>query len=234
MFTNTMGNAMLLLLVPLLSLIMASSTPSTQALVQDFCVGDLARGDTPAGYPCKPEAAVTADDFSYRGLSATGPTIEPFNIALSSAFSPRFPGVNGLGISAAIVHFGPGGVVPLHSHPGGSELLFVVEGTLSAGFISSVTNKVYTQTLRKGDLMVFPQGLLHFQIATGAGAGGNDDNATAPAAVALSMYSSSNPGLQILDFALFANNLPSDVLSKVSVLDELQIKKLKSLFRGTG
>ncbi|EAZ30088.1 hypothetical protein OsJ_14150 [Oryza sativa Japonica Group] len=222
-----MGNAMLLLL-PLLSLIMSSGS---LALNQDFCVGDLARGDTPAGYPCKPEATVTAEDFCYRGLVTTGPTVNPFNIALSSAFSTRFPGVNGLDISAARVDFSPGGIVPLHSHPSGTELIYVVEGTLSAGFISSTSNKVYTSTLRKGDLMVFPQGLLHFQINDNGG-GGDGNNATA--AMAVSFYSSSNPGLQIMDFALFANNLPTDVLSKVTVLDDLEIRKLKSLFRGTG
>lgn len=143
----------------------------------------------------------------------------------------RFPGVNGLGISAARVDFSPGGIVPLHSHPSGTELIYVVEGTLSAGFISSTSNKVYTSTLRKGDLMVFPQGLLHFQINDNGG-GGDGNNATA--AMAVSFYSSSNPGLQIMDFALFANNLPTDVLSKVTVLDDLEIRKLKSLFRGTG
>ncbi|KAF8769470.1 hypothetical protein HU200_006502 [Digitaria exilis] len=71
-----------------------------------------------AGYPCKLQAGVTADDFYYRGLNTTGPTIDPFSIRLSSAFVTRFPGVNGLDISAARVDFAPGGVVPLHSHPG--------------------------------------------------------------------------------------------------------------------
>ncbi|CAO2191711.1 unnamed protein product [Urochloa humidicola] len=196
---------------------------SSLALNQDFCVADLPRGDTPAGYPCKPQATVTADDFYYRGLGTTGPTINPFNIGLSSAFVTRFPGVNGLGISAARVDFAPGGVVPLHSHPGGTELLFVIEGTVSAGFITSLTNKVFTKTLYKGDLMVFPQGLLHFQYNLG-----NDT------AVALSSYSSANPGLMILDFALFANDLPTDVVSKVTVLDDLEVRKLKALFGGSG
>ncbi|PAN35723.1 hypothetical protein PAHAL_6G229500 [Panicum hallii] len=214
--------AMLLLLaiVPLLSRLLPF--PSL-ALNQDFCVADLPRGDTPGGYPCKPQSAITADDFYYRGLAATGPTINPFNIGLSSAFVTRFPGVNGLGVSAARVDFAPGGVVPLHSHPGGSELLFVVEGTMAAGFITSLTNKVFAKTLHKGDLMVFPQGLLHFQYNLG-----NDT------AVALSSYSSANPGLMILDFALFANDLPSDVVSKVTVVDELEVRKLKALFGGSG
>jgi len=218
-----MAKAVLLLLVLVAPLMISLLPFSSLALNQDFCIADLARGDTPAGYPCKPQTGVTADDFYYRGLNTTGPTINPFNIGLSSAFVTRFPGVNGLGISAARVDFAPGGVVPLHSHPGGTELLFVIEGAISAGFISSLTNQVYVKTLYKGDLMVFPQGLLHFQYNLG-----NDT------AVALSSYSSANPGLMILDFALFANNLPSDVVSKVTVLDELEVRKLKALFGGSG
>ncbi|XP_066353349.1 germin-like protein 8-14 [Miscanthus floridulus] len=218
-----MAKAVLLLLVLVAPLMISLLPFSSLALNQDFCIADLARGDTPAGYPCKPQTGVTADDFYYRGLNTTGPTINPFNIGLSSAFVTRFPGVNGLGISAARVDFAPGGVVPLHSHPGGTELLFVIEGAISAGFISSLTNQVYVKTLYKGDLMVFPQGLLHFQYNLG-----NDT------AVALSSYSSANPGLMILDFALFANNLPSDIVSKVTVLDELEVRKLKALFGGSG
>ncbi|KAF8769469.1 hypothetical protein HU200_006501 [Digitaria exilis] len=95
---------------------------------------------------------------------------------------------------------------------------------MAAGFVGSATNQVYTKTLYKGDLMVFPQGLLHYQYNLG-----NDT-----AAVALSSYSSANPGLMILDFALFANNLPTDVVSKVTVLDELEVRKLKALFGGSG
>jgi len=218
-----MAKAVLLLLVLVAPLMISLLPFSSLALNQDFCIADLARGDTPAGYPCKPQTGVTADDFYYRGLNTTGPTINPFNIGLLSAFVTRFPGVNGLGISAARVDFAPGGIVPLHSHPGGTELLYVIEGAISAGFISSLTNQVYVKTLYKGDLMVFPQGLLHFQYNLG-----NDT------AVALSSYSSANPGLMILDFALFANNLPSDVVSKVTVLDELEVRKLKALFGGSG
>ncbi|CAO2163098.1 unnamed protein product [Urochloa humidicola] len=198
---------------------------SSLALNQDFCVANLPRGDTPAGYPCKPQATITTDDFYYRGLGTTGLTLNPFNIGLSLAFVTRFPGVNGLGISAAHVDFIPGSVVPLHSHPGGTELLFVIEGTISAGFIiTSLTNKVFTKTLYKGDLYwSASHGLLYFQYNLG--------NHTA---VALSSYSCTNPGLMILDYALFANDLPTDVVSKVTVLDELEIRKLKAFFGGSG
>ena len=39
--------------------------------------------------------------------------------------------------------------MPLHTHPAGSELLFVMEGTVLAGFISGATNTVYTKTVSK-------------------------------------------------------------------------------------
>ena len=71
--------------------------------------------------------------------------------------------------------------------------------------------------------MVLPRGQLHFQYSHG--------NATA---VTLSSFSSDNPGLQILDFALFANDLPTEVVNKVTTLDELQVIKLKALFGGRG
>jgi hypothetical protein len=50
--------------------------------------------------------------------------------------------------------------------------------------------------------------------------------------VTLSSFSSDNPGLQILDFALFANDLPTEVANKVTNLDELQIVKLKAALFG--
>ncbi|XP_044971118.1 germin-like protein 8-14 [Hordeum vulgare subsp. vulgare] len=218
-----MAKAVLLLLLPLLLVLLPPPFGCVAQLAKEFCVADLASTDTPAGYPCKLQAAVTADDFYYRGLGTTGPIIQPFKISLSSAFVTNFPGVNGFGISAARVDLAVGGVVPLHWHPAATELIFVLEGTLSCGFISATSNRVYTNTLYKGDLMVLPQGQQHFQYNIG--------NTTA---AALSTYSSHNPVVQTLDFALFANNLPTEVVSKVTLLDDLQVKKLKAIFGGTG
>ncbi|KAK1607585.1 hypothetical protein QYE76_031258 [Lolium multiflorum] len=194
---------------------------SALALTQDFCVADLSHGDTPAGYPCK--AHVGAGDFYYHGLAAAGNTTNLIKAAVTPAFVGQFPGVNGLGISAARLDIAVGGVVPLHTHPAASELLFVTQGTILAGFISSSSNTVYTKTLYKGDVMVFPQGLLHYQY-----------NGGASPAVALVAFGGPNPGLQITDFALFANNLPSAVVEKVTFLDDAQVKKLKSVLGGTG
>nr|XP_043626414.1 auxin-binding protein ABP19a-like [Erigeron canadensis] len=197
-------------------------TISTHAAVQDFCVADLKGPEGPAGYSCKAATVVTVDDFVSTGLRYAGNTSNIIKAAVTPEFAAQFPGVNGLGLSIARLDIAPGGVVPMHTHPGGSELLLVTQGFIKAGFISSA-NTVYLKTLQKGDIMVFPQGLLHFQI-----------NAGGVTAVAFASFSSATPGLQILDFALFANNLPSALVEATTFLDDATVKKLKAVLGGTG
>ncbi|KAI4355434.1 hypothetical protein L6164_004209 [Bauhinia variegata] len=110
----------------------------------------------------------------------------------------------------------------MHTHPGANELLLVLHGHITAGFISS-DNSVYVKTVKKGEIMVFPQGLLHFQI-----------NAGKNGALAFVTLSSPNPGLQILDFALFAYNLTTATVTKTTFLDEATVKKLKAVLGGIG
>lgn len=201
----------------LLSLLLAAAS---DALVQDFCVADLSLPATPAGYPCK--KSVTEKDFAYSGLAAAGNTTNIISAAVTPAFDAQFPGVNGLGVSIARLDMAVGGVIPLHTHPGGSEIIVVIEGTICAGFISSFANIVYLKTLNKGDIMVFPQGLLHFQFNSGKGP-----------ALAYVSFSTQNPGLQITDFALFKNDFPTELVAKTTFLDVAQIKKLKGVLGGT-
>ncbi|GLU10140.1 hypothetical protein SLE2022_269600 [Rubroshorea leprosula] len=195
---------------------------SSYAAVQDFCVADLSAPFGPAGYSCKKPATVTVNDFVFSGLGASGNTSNLIKAAVTPAFDAQFPGVNGLGISLARIDLAKGGVIPMHTHPGASEVLIVIEGSICAGFIDSA-NKVYFRSLAKGDIMVFPQGLLHFQV-----------NAGKSPALAFASFSSANPGLQILDFALFANNLPSELIEQTTFLDDAQVKKLKKVLGGTG
>ncbi|CAN0838281.1 Germin-like protein 8-14 [Linum grandiflorum] len=201
-------------LIPILVLLLVVTISSTTALVQDFCVGDLKSADTPSGYPCKPATSVTEDDFVYSGLASPGNTTNIIKAAVTPGFVSQFPGVNGLGLSIARLDLAVEGVIPLHTHPAASEVLFV---------LSSGANKVYFKSLQKGDAMVFPQGLLHFQFNSGK-----------TPAVAFVSLSSPNPGLQITDFALFANDLPSEIVEKVTFLDDAQVKKLKAVLGGTG
>ncbi|XP_074580178.1 auxin-binding protein ABP20-like [Curcuma longa] len=194
----------------------------TGTVAQDFCVADLAGVQTPAGFACKKVTQVTVSDFVFSGLGKAGNTSNIIKAAVTPAFVNQFPGVNGLGISAARIDIAVGGVVPLHTHPAASELLFVTQGSITAGFISTA-NSVYYTTLNKGDVMVFPQGLLHFQI-----------NAGGVTAVAIAIFSSPSPGLQITSIALFGNSLPSKLVEAVTFLDDAEVKRLKKVLGGTG
>ncbi|KAK8498424.1 hypothetical protein V6N13_105039 [Hibiscus sabdariffa] len=195
---------------------------STHVIAQDFCVANLEGVQTPSGFACKMESEVAPDDFVFSGLGIEGNTSNIVEAAVTTAFVEQYPGVNGLGISAARLDLAPGGVVPMHTHPAATELLYVVHGRITAGFISS-SNAVYLKRLRRGDIMVFPRGLLHFQI-----------NAGKRPALAIASFNSPIPGLQILESALFANDLPSALVEKTTFLDYAQVKKLKALLGGTG
>ncbi|KAJ4717796.1 putative Auxin-binding protein ABP19a [Melia azedarach] len=195
---------------------------SSSANAGDFCVANLKGEEGPAGFPCKPAAKVTAEDFAFSGLRMAGNTSNIIKAAVTPSFVAQFPGVNGLGLSLARLDLAPGGVIPMHTHPAASEIIFVLKGKITAGFISSANN-VYFKTLKKGEVMVFPQGLLHFQI-----------NAGKYGSLAVVSFNSPDPGLQILDFALFGNNLPSELVEQTTFLDDAQVKKLKGVLGGTG
>ncbi|KEH37574.1 putative germin, rmlC-like cupin domain-containing protein [Medicago truncatula] len=192
------------------------------ASVVDFCVADYNAPNGPAGYSCKPPSKVTVNDFVYHGLAAAGNTTNIIKAAVTTAIDAQFPGVNGLGISIARLDIAVGGVIPLHTHPGASEVLVVIKGTISAGFVSS-DNVVYLKTLHKGDVMIFPQGLLHFQINVG---GSN--------ALTFNSFSSANPRLQILDYALFESDFPTKLITATTFIDPAVVKKLKSVLGGSG
>ncbi|KAK7844514.1 germin-like protein subfamily 1 member 7 [Quercus suber] len=123
----------------------------------------------------------------------------------------KFPGLNTLGISLALIDFTPYGLNPPHTHPRGTELLVVIEGTLLVGFVTSNPNKLFTKVLNKGDIFVFPIGLIHFQFNIG------ETNA-----LAFSGLSSQNPGLITIANAVFGSNPPinPDVLIKAFQLDK--------------
>ncbi|KAM0949190.1 hypothetical protein DsansV1_C06g0067651 [Dioscorea sansibarensis] len=197
------------------------STTSYAAVVQDFCVADLTVPAGPSGYSCKSPEKVTVDDFIFSGFRQPANTSNTTKISVTPAFSSQFPGINGLGISVARLETQQGGVVPLHSHPGSSEIVVVTEGSLVAGFISSANN-VYYKTIEKGDTIVFPEGLLHFIVNAG-----NDT------AKALFVFSSSEPRTQLTSLSLFGNDLPASIVEKFSFLDVEDVIKYKKLLGGS-
>ena len=127
-----------------------------------------------------------------------------------TSFVDKFPGLNGLGVSMARANIALGGVVPMHTHPGSLEIILIAKGSVIAGLISS-DNTVYLKTLKDEVIMVFPQGLLYFHVNT-------DQTRT----LFWVIFCSSNLDLQILNNALFGNNLPSELIENTTFLDEMK------------
>ncbi|KAM4075910.1 hypothetical protein ACJW30_12G024300 [Castanea mollissima] len=134
------------------------------------------------------------------------------------------PGLNTLGISLARIDFAPYGENPPHTHPRGTEILVVVEGTIFVGFVTSnPENRLFTKTLNKGDVFVFPVGLIHFQLNVGK-----------TNAIAISGLSSQNAGVITIADAVFGSNPPinPDVLTKAFQLDKNVVEELQKEFGG--
>jgi len=191
-------------------------------LLQDFCVADdISTGSVKVnGFPCKDPKTVKDSDFSFQGLRNPGPPTNMFGSLITPANVEKFPGLNTLGISMNRVDLAPGGVNPPHVHPRATELVFVIEGTILAGFIST-NNTLFSHKLEKGDVFVFPRGLVHFQ-----------QNIGPSSAVAITAFNSQLPGAQVLPLSLFGSNpsVPEDVLAKTFQISKKTVKKISSKF----
>jgi quercetin dioxygenase-like cupin family protein len=170
---------------------------------------------------CKDPTFVTANDFFFSGLNIPANTENKvgFNVTLVNV--DKIPGLNTLGISLARLDFAPYGLDPPHTHPRANEILVVVEGSLYVGFVTSNPNKLFTKVLNKGDVFVFPVGLIHFQFNIGQ-----------TNAVAFAGLSSQNPGVITIANAVFGSNPPinPDVLVKAFQLDKNVVDYLQKQF----
>ncbi|MFS7970918.1 hypothetical protein Hanom_Chr09g00826561 [Helianthus anomalus] len=141
---------------------------------------------------------------------------------VTSVTVAQLPGLNTLGISMARIDFAPWGINPPHTHPRATEVLTVIEGRLLVGFVTSnPENRLITQVLEKGDVFVFPQGLIHFQKNVGNGN-----------ALAIAGLSSQNPGVITIANAVFGSNpdIEVDVLAKAFQVDIKVVQQIQSKF----
>lgn len=175
------------------------------------------------GLFCKNPMVVKAEDFYFQGLDKAGNTNNQVGSNVTRVTAMNLPGLNTLGISLARIDVAPYGVNTPHHHPRATEILTVLEGTFYAGFITSNLqngeNKLFTKILNKGDVFIFPQGLIHFE-----------SNIGHTPAVALSAFSSQNPGVVTIAAATFGANPPIsvDVLSRAFQLNPVIVKNLQS------
>ncbi|GFQ04866.1 germin-like protein subfamily 1 member 13 [Phtheirospermum japonicum] len=197
--------------------------------LQDFCV---AINDTEAivfvnGKICKNPNMVIADDFFFSGLNKPGDTSNRLGSRVTPVTVNQLPGLNTLGISLVRIDYAPYGLNPLHTHPRATEILVVTQGILYVGFVTSnpanpnQRNKLFTKTLYPGDVFVFPEGLIHFQLNIGK-----------TDAVAFAGLSSQNPGVITIANAVFGSDPPIDfkILTKAFQVDKHVIKYLQAQF----
>ncbi|KAK1418110.1 hypothetical protein QVD17_27249 [Tagetes erecta] len=175
------------------------------------------------GVVCKDAKLVKADDFLYRGLHLMGNTSNNVGSNVTAVTVAELPGLNTLGISMARIDFAPMGINPPHTHPRATEILTVIEGRLLVGFVTSnqLDNRLITKVLEKGDVFVFPQGLIHFQKNLGRGY-----------ALAIAGLSSQNPGVITIANAVFGSNpdIDGDILAKAFQVDNKVVNQIQSKF----
>lgn len=158
------------------------------ANLQDTCPTSPSKKQTTFinGFSCNNPSNTLAHDFKTMELSKAG-SIDDSGSSINIVTASKFPGLNTLGISIGRTDIEVDGIVNLHNHPRASEMIFVEEGVLEAGFLDT-QNKVFQKSLKEGDVFVIPKGLFHFFLNRGV-----------EVATVLSVYNSQNPGLGSLN-----------------------------------
>ncbi|KAM0046684.1 hypothetical protein Hdeb2414_s0009g00319441 [Helianthus debilis subsp. tardiflorus] len=168
------------------------------------------------GFECK--SNISADDFFFSGLANPGLTNNTFGATVTPASVLQITGLNTLGVSMARIDYAPGGLNPPHTHPRAIEIVFVIEGELDVGFITT-ENKLFSKTIKEGEIFTFPRGLIHFQINKGK----------VPAAV-IAAFNSQLPGTHRVANAVFAASptVEDVVLTKTFQVGTKEVEKIKS------
>ncbi|XP_021818178.1 putative germin-like protein 2-1 isoform X1 [Prunus avium] len=210
---------LLLALLAITSSIALASDPSS---LQDFCVADAKNSVLVNGLVCKDPKLAEANDFFFSGLQLAGNTSNAVGSSVTPVNVAQIAGLNTLGISIARIDYAPWGINPPHTHPRASEILTVLEGSLKVGFVTSnPENRLITKVLEKGDVFVFPVGLVHFQQNVGYGN-----------AVAIAALSSQNPGVITIANAVFGSkpDISADILAKAFQVEKNTIYNFQSKF----
>ncbi|XP_024027973.1 germin-like protein subfamily 1 member 17 isoform X1 [Morus notabilis] len=194
--------------------------------LQDFCVAidDPNKALFVNGKFCKDPKYAKAEDFFFSGLNIAGDTTHKVGSNVTNVNVDKIPGLNTLGVSLVRIDFAPYGENPPHTHPRATEILVVVEGQLSVGFVTSNGqdgNRLFTKVLNKGDVFVFPIGLIHFQFNPGK-----------VPAVAFAGLGSQNPGTITIANAVFGSNpaINPEILAKAFQLDQKIVEELQKKF----
>ncbi|RVX18799.1 Germin-like protein subfamily 1 member 17 [Vitis vinifera] len=207
-----------LVTVALVALVSSLASASDPSPLQDTCVAI----DDPKDAVLQGPKADRRRGFLLSGLDKPGNTSNAVASNVTTVNVEKIKGLNTLGISMVRIDYEPYGQNPPHTHPRATEILTVLEGTLYVGFVTSNTeNRLISKVLNKGDVFVFPIGLIHFQFNVGK-----------TKAVAIAGLSSQNPGVITIANAVFGSDPPinPDVLTRAFQLDKKVVSYLQSRF----
>ncbi|KQJ99516.1 putative germin-like protein 2-2 [Brachypodium distachyon] len=218
-----MGLRVFLLAAALLALSCShGAIASDPSLLQDFCVADKMSQVRVNGLPCKAAKDVVAEDFFFSGLHMAGNAANKQGSAVTAVNVAQIAGLNTLGISLVRIDYAPYGLNPPHTHPRSTEILTVIEGSLNVGFVTSnPENKHFNKVLNKGDVFVFPKGLVHYQF-----------NNCTTGTVAIAALSSQNPGVITMANAVFGSNpsIPDDIVAKAFQVEKNTVDWMQAQF----
>ncbi|KAM7265869.1 hypothetical protein ACFE04_003552 [Oxalis oulophora] len=184
--------------------------------IQDFCVASEQHHPPKINFlSCKNSSEVNVEDFIYSDIKSPGKFVKETGLAAKSVNVNVFPGLNTLGMSFVRADFEEDGINVPHYHPRATEVAFVLEGKVYSGFVDT-ENRVFAKVIEKGDVMVFPKGLVHFQINVG----------DKPATI-LGSFDSQNPGVMRIPTAIFGSGIKEEVLEKAFGLNSKELAKLR-------
>ncbi|KAF3653247.1 Nectarin-1 [Capsicum annuum] len=213
---SAFGKLVVIMVMAMVAISLDKAYAGDPDMLQDVCVADLNSSFSVNGYLCKKNFSEI--DFSSMVIAKPGATNNTFGSLVTGANVMKVPGLNTLGVSMARIDYAPGGINPPHTHPRATEMVFVLEGELDVGFITT-SNVLVSKHIVKGEVFAFPRGLVHFQ----------QNNGDVPVAV-ISAFNSQLPGTQSIATTLFASTptVPDHVLTKTFQVGTKQIEKIKS------
>jgi hypothetical protein len=100
-----------------------------------------------------------------------------FNVQPITTYSPgsvvnanaaTFPAMAGLGMTLAMLNLGPCAMLPPHMHPRATNMVMAIEGTTNTFMISENGARMVSETLRPGQMTIFPRASLHTMQNTGS------------------------------------------------------------------
>ena len=169
---------------------------------------------------CKDPDKVTVEDFTFSGLNVRANTSNQLGVNVTILTADVIPGLNTNGLSLARIDLAAnGGLNPPHTHPRAAEILTVLEGTVYAGFVTSnPDHRLFSKILKPGDVIIFPFGMIHFQMNIGK-----------TPALAMAALTSQNPGVMTIANGIFGAEpaINVDVVAKAFHLDRSFVRKLQ-------